>query len=79
MMIPEIAMDDLNPVEGKPNEFVSEASTLGWAPGLWPQTVAVGSVYCFFLQGVTRDREGDVTLATYTTRNGRFILTVLND
>jgi hypothetical protein len=64
--------------ESQTHQFVTEASTLGWKPGYWPERIetAMGNGLPF-LRG-EQFRPG-LSAVTYYQANGCITLTVYND
>lgn len=61
--------------ETEPHAFVAEASSLGWAPGEWPNRVEtnMGNGLPFLLWSATE------TYRLYRQSNGIIVLRVYND
>jgi hypothetical protein len=59
-----------------PSGITEDASTLGWAPGHWPQTFEYDGQVMQRLH-LERDDDGDINFAVYAYDGGT--LTVFND
>jgi hypothetical protein len=66
-----------------PGRWSAEASTLGLAPGQWPDSLLVripnGQLVNFRRVSLDRDQDGDVRSAWYSAAMGTAHLTVWND
>jgi hypothetical protein len=70
------------------NELVAEASSLGLAPGQWPETITVAMDphgmepamdTDFTFRCLERDPDGDIAAAIYSSRLGQDVITLIND
>jgi hypothetical protein len=64
-------------------KMITEASTLGWPAGLWPDLVAVvnkaGEGNLYRKSRVVTTKDGEISHAIYLPRNGAVEFLVFND